>query len=244
MASDAPTHLADGPSTWQQALATPEGKILLAGAVVACLYLAGAMLARIWSAGLSNGLLSMTIANAVGGRAAGITVGYKQGLTSWLVMTANFVIEAILVLLFYPLFVLSYHKLLIIGPLRGAMARARRTAEAHQAQIMKYGIPGLFLFVWFPFWMTGPMVGCVIGFLIGLRPWVNIPVVLTGTALATVCWSLVLEKVTVRLIKLGPYVPFLFVALILFFAISVHIRHAISKHPDNSDPPDTDASDD
>lgn len=53
---------------------------------------------------------------------------------------------------------------------------------------------GLFAFVWFPFWMTGPVVGCVIGFLLGLRAWVNIAVVLSGTYLAILAWGLFLSR--------------------------------------------------
>ena len=82
----------------------------------------------------------------------------------------------------------------------------------------------LLLFVWFPFWMTGPVVGSIIGFLIGLGPWTTMAVVLTGTGLAIVCWVFVLNQVFVQLRALGPYVPFVFVALILLIAISIHIR--------------------
>jgi uncharacterized membrane protein len=220
------------------AFATPEGRILRAGIVLGVVYLAAIGVTRIWSAHLSNTLLSMTASNAIGGRAAGISLGFARHLPTWLVIAVNVLIEAILVLLFYPLFVLSYQKLIVIGPLRSAIARAQRTAEAHQTQIMKYGIPGLFLFVWLPFWMTGPMVGCVIGFLIGLRPRVNLIVVLAGTALATFCWGMLLQQVTEGLRDLGPYVPFLFVALIIFIAISVHIRHAFSRSNGNTDASD------
>jgi hypothetical protein len=92
---------------------------------------------------------------------------------------------------------------------------------------VKWGIPGLLIFVWFPFWMTGPVVGCIIGFLIGMRPWVNLTVVLLGTYLAIVSWGLVLNQIYEELAKIGPYVPFVFVGIILLLAIAVHVRHAL-----------------
>ena len=44
----------------------------------------------------------------------------------------------------------------------------------------KYGKYGLFLFVWFPFWMTGPVVGSIIGFLIGITHLHTMLIVITG----------------------------------------------------------------
>jgi len=139
-------------------------------------------------------------------------------------------IESYLVLLFFPLFVFSYRRLIVIKPLEDALERARRAARAHERTVMKFGVPGLLLFVWFPFWMTGPLVGSVIGFLIGLRPLVNLAVVLSGTYLAIFCWGLILQRVHERLEALGPYVPFAFVGFIVLVAVSIHIRYAFSKH--------------
>ena len=135
-------------------------------------------------------------------------------------------------------YVFSYRSLIVIEPLKETIARARRAAETHQRTIMKYGVPGLLLFVWFPFWMTGPLVGSIIGFLIGLRPWVNMCVVLAGTYVAIVCWGLVLQRVHRLLASVGPYVPVVFVAAILLAAVSIHIRYAFwrdARRRDESD---------
>jgi len=172
----------------------------------------------------------MTVTHVIGGRAAGISWGYAHELPRALVMLANFLVEVFLVMLFYPLFVLSYRKLIIIEPLKDALERAQEAARAHERQVLRWGVPGLLLFVLFPFWMTGPVVGCIIGFLIGLRPWVNLTVVLSGTGLAIVCWGVLLETLQRKLEALGPLVPFLFVGLILFLAVAVRVRLAF-RHP-------------
>ncbi len=216
--------------SWQKIVSVREGKVFIGGLVLVCLYLAAIALTSVWSADLSQSLLIMTGTHVLGGRAAGMSWGYLHELRPAVVIGVCMTIETFSVLLFYPLFVFSYHKLIIVQPLKETMARAQRAAEAYQPKIMKYGIPGLLLFVWFPFWMTGPLVGSIIGFLIGLRPWVNLSVVLSGTYVAIVCWSFVLQKIHERLRPLGPYVPFMFVGLILLLAISIHVRYAFSKH--------------
>lgn len=210
--------------------ATTEGKVLILGIVVTAWY--GTMVGLAWlqSHELGHSLLTMTTAHIFGGRAAGMSAGYASDLARGVVIVANMAIETFLVLIFYPLFVFSYHRLIVIKPLEDTIARARRAAEARQRTLVKFGVPGLILFVWFPFWMTGPLVGCIIGFLIGLRTWVNLTVVLFGTYLAIFCWGLVLEKVHSKLEVLGPYVPFVFVGLIILVAISIHIRHAVGRH--------------
>lgn len=219
-------------SVWKRALTVPEGKILIGGVVVLLLYATCIALMRLKSPALFHDLLAMTSAHILMGRAAGMTVGYASGsqFGPWVVILSNMAIETFLVLLFYPLFVFSYNRLIVIKPLEDAMARARRAAMARQGTIMKYGIPGLLLFVWFPFWMTGPLVGCVIGFLIGLRPWANVAVVLAGTYLAILCWGFALHHLHESLARLGYYVPLIFVGFILLLAVSIHIRYAFWKH--------------
>lgn len=60
--------------------------------------------------------------------------------------------------------------------------------------MVRFGIVGVFIFVFVPFWMTGPVVGAIIGFLIGLKPRVNLPLVLSATYVATVVWALLLDE--------------------------------------------------
>jgi uncharacterized membrane protein len=189
-------------------------------------------LAYLRSAAFGRNLLSMTFHHILGGRAAGMSAGYAFGFGAPLVIGANMAIETFMVLLFYPLFVLSYHHLIVIPPLEDTMRRARRAAQAHERTVVKFGVPGLLLFVWFPFWMTGPLVGSVIGFLIGLRTWVNLAVVLAGTYLAIFCWGVVFRHLHERLEALGPYVPFAFVALILLLAVAIHIRYYVVSRQD------------
>jgi hypothetical protein len=85
--------------------------------------------------------------------------------------------------------------------------------------VRKFGIAGLFVFVFAPFWMTGPVVGAIIGFLIGLRPWVNLAVVLVSTYIAIGVWALLLNELNDWASTVNEFAPYaLFVAIVLIAA--------------------------
>ena len=50
------------------------------------------------------------------------------------------------------------------------------------------------LFVVFPFWSTGPLVGAVVGFLIGMRTWVALTSVMVGNVLAVALWVFLFKR--------------------------------------------------
>lgn len=204
-----------------------EARILLVGCGLALAYAGCIALTYTQSVDVGHNLLSMTGAHLISGRFGGIQWGYTSDLHTPLVICANFLIEIILVMIFYPLFVLSYRKLIVIGPLQERLDRIGYVAEAQRGRLARWGILGLLLFVWFPFWMTGPLVGCVIGFLIGLRPWVNLATVIAGTGLAVLCWGVLLRGLHDQLERIGPFVPFLVVAVVMLVAVSVHVRLAL-----------------
>jgi uncharacterized membrane protein len=232
------TASARGRSRWGEALASAEGKILLAGLLLAVTYVAGLVLTLNWSAGLFHKLLGITSTHLIGGRAAGLTIGYSYGLPRWVVIGVNMAIETIVVLIIYPVFVLSYRKLIAIGPLKDLLDQAQHAAESQQRRIARYGVPMLFLFVWFPMYFTGPVVGAIIGYLIGLRPLVNLGVVLTGTYAAVLCWGMALHRLNAALASLGPYPPLIFVELVLLVVVALLVRRVLGEHERHGRPPE------
>jgi uncharacterized membrane protein len=182
-----------------------EGYILLAGIVLALIYLAALSLYVLFSPRLAQILIGITASNILFGRAAGMSVAYAFGFGHTVVIPLNMLIESILVLLFYPLFVFSLKQMLVMEWLRGFVDGVVTAAGRHRHKVERYGIPGLILFVWFPFSMTGPMVGCVIGYFLGLKPQVNIAVVLGSTYLAILCWGVLLRGLLERAAATGTY---------------------------------------
>ena len=131
-------------------------------------------------------LLSSTESHMLIGRAGGMSYGFASGLGHLDVVLCNLVVETAQVLVVYPLFVLAWRQLIDVRRMAPMLEQLRAATESGQTRVRRYGIAGLFVFVFMPFWMTGPVVGAIIGFLIGLRPAVNLAVVLSATALAIV----------------------------------------------------------
>ena len=192
--------------------------MLLTGIGLSIAALTSLAVIAVWSPAYSQLLAAVTATNLVFGRAAAISLGYAMGLDDATVVLVNLLIEALLVLVFYPLFVFSWRQLFELKRLRRYMSAVRDAAERHREKIRRYGIIGLFLFVWSPLWMTGPVVGCAIGFLLGLHIRVMLPVVLGGTFVAMIGWAVVMRELNeqaARLSAVGPLVLFAVVALIV-----------------------------
>jgi uncharacterized membrane protein len=175
-------------------LTSQEGRVLLLGVALAFAYILWLGVKLLVSPDEFQDFIGMTAVDIMFGRAAAMAFGYSLSLDHATVIPICMIVETILVLIVYPLFVLSWRHLLVLKGLKRIFDRINKSAEAHKDKVQKYGIIGLFAFVWFPFWMTGPVVGCVIGFLLGLRVWINIPVVLCGTYLAILAWGLFLKR--------------------------------------------------
>jgi len=151
--------------------------------------------------------------------------GYTLGMGHSTVILICIIIETILVLIFYPLFVFSWRHLLVIKGLKKIFERTQRAAETHKEKVRRYGVIGLFLFVWFPFWMTGPVVGSVIGFLLGLKVWLNITVVLAGTCAAIVGWAFFLRQLHDQVASHSSYAAMVLMILLIIVVIIGHLLH-------------------
>ena len=165
----------------------------------------------------------MTGLNLIIGREAGMSFGYASGFGHAQVVPLNILIETIQVLVIYPLFVQSTRHLIKLRILESFITRIHHAAESGGGVVRKFGIAGLFVFVFAPFWMTGPVVGAIIGFLIGLRAWVNLAVVLASTYLAIGVWGLLLNELNAwaaTVNRFAPYALFLAIALI---AAAMHL---------------------
>ena len=205
---------------WRQLFKTTEGHILLLGVVIALLGLIVMGLFAFWSPQTSRMIGAMSFTNIVFGRAVSISIGYAGGYGHALVVLVNIWIETVLVLLFYPVFVFSMQKLVVLPRLKRFLERTRAAAERHRVRVRRYGIIGLFIFVWFPFWMTGPVVGSAIGYLIGFPAWLTVSVVLAGTYLAIGGWAYVLFGLHSRAIALGLWAPVLIIGLLILFVLA------------------------
>jgi uncharacterized membrane protein len=172
---------------------------------------------------------AMTGLNLVIGRAAGMSFGYASDLGHAQVIPLNMLVETIQVLVVYPLFALSWRQMIKLRTLQPFITRMHRAAEFRGGAVRKFGIAGLFVFVFVPFWMTGPVVGAIIGFLIGLRPWVNLAVVLISTYIAIGVWGLLLNELNAWAAAVNLFAPYALFAAIVLIAAAMHL---LSGHRD------------
>ena len=205
---------------WHQLFKTTEGRILLLGIAIAFVGLVVMGLIAFWSPQSSRMIGAMTFSNIVLGRAVSMSIGYAGGYGHAMVISVNIWVETVLVLLFYPVFVFSMRKLVEFPSLKRFLEHTQEAATYHRDKVRRYGIIGLFIFVWFPFWMTGPVVGSAIGYLLGFPAWLTVSVVLTGTYIAMVGWAYLLFGLYTRAAVFGPWAPALIVALIILMIVA------------------------
>ena len=176
-------------------------------------------------------LIGMTAMDIMFGRATAMLFGYSQELGHATIIPVFIIIETILVLLFYPLFVFSWRHLLVIKWLKNTFERIHKAAETHKVKVQRYGIIGLFVFVWLPFWMTGPVVGCVIGFLLGLKARLNIPVVLAGTSVAIFGWAFFMRRLNDRVASYSSYAAIIIlILLIVIIVVGKFLHRALQEN--------------
>ena len=206
-------------------LKSSEGSVFLVGVTIALIYSFWLSVKFIFSAQEAQDLIGLTAVEVMFGRAAGMAFGYSIGLGNKTVIPICIILETILVFIFYPLFVFSWRHLLVLKSLKKVFDRIHQIAETHKDKVRKYGIIGLFAFVWFPFWMTGPIVGCVIGFLLAFPVWLNIIVVLSGTYIAIIGWAIFLHTFHQQVASYSPYAAMILMAVIVVIIIIGHLMH-------------------
>ena len=208
---------------------TTEWHVLLISISLFLLYLTVLTIGFAISPPTANKIVAITVTNMLFGRAAGMSLGYAMGYGHLLVIPLNIYIESVMVLLFYPLFVFSCQHVIHFRRFNRFVERIRTTAEKNQGLVNSYGLFGLFIFVWFPFSMTGPMVGCVIGYLMGLDTKRNLTIVLLSTTIAIISWELLLRGLLERLAVYGTYAPITIVTTVIALIFIIYVYRAVSR---------------
>jgi uncharacterized membrane protein len=204
----------------RELLRSIEVRILAVGLVLTLLLVVSLSIGWFVNPDLAARFAAMTGLNLTVGRAAGMSFGYASGLHHPAVITSSVVVETVQVLVIYPLFVLGWKSLVDVHRMRRLLVGVRRSAEANQSRVARFGMIGLFAFVFLPFWMTGPVVGSVIGFLIGLKARHNLPIVLSATYAAVTIWAVFFERMNEWLAAYGRYAAFFLVLIVAVAALA------------------------
>ena len=168
-----------------------EVKILSTGLILALL--AGLYLSFLLftNPSLYRTLSSTAVIHIMGGRALGVATCLSANISFFYTILYNFFLEVVIVLITYGIVVLIMRNVIQPRLFRGTVRQAELTAQEQKTRIKKYGAIGLFFFVMFPFFMTGPVIGAIIGYLLNYRAINNFLIVFSGTLSSIVLYALV-----------------------------------------------------
>jgi uncharacterized membrane protein len=225
-----------GHRSWLRAIfRTQEGMIFLVGVSCLIAILLWALECTEFSPRKAGTMLGIVPAHVTGGRASGIAIALASKQFSPLeVIVLATLIESMVVCLFFSAFCLTMKKMVHAPWLHNAMRDVHESAKNQRHLVARWGILALILFVWFPFMMTGPVVGTVIGHLMGLRYWVTLGTVMAGTLAAIICWTYLMDQMTNLMHKAGSVAPILGVAVIVATIIVIRLRSyrkAVTRPP-------------
>ncbi len=136
----------------------------------------------------------LVLTHMVAGRAGNVGYGLELGFSPLFLLFQCAIQDFIILLLCYPLIVAGYRKAVEWPYIGSTLEGIRQSADKHKTRIEPYGVVGLMVFVIFPFWSTGPLVGAVVGFLIGMRTWVAFTSVMLGNVVAVALWVFLFKR--------------------------------------------------
>jgi uncharacterized membrane protein len=143
---------------------------------------------------LYRALSSAAFVNVMGGRGLGVAACLSAGISVFYTIVFNFYIEVASVLITYGVVVLVMRNVIQPKLLHSTVRQAELAAQGHKSKIKRYGAIGLFLFVIFPFFMTGPVIGAIIGYLLNYRAINTFLIVFSATLTSIIIYSLAGNK--------------------------------------------------
>ena len=225
-----------GPEQGAGFFSSPVGHVFILGNILLVIALVVAAVTRLRWPDYGGAVLSHAASHVLTGRAGGMLAGRSLGISLPVAIVISSVMDMLVVFNLFPLIVYSYRRIVEFRLFGGAMRSAMEVAERQRVRLGKFGLVGVMLFVWFPFHMTGPLIGSLIGFLIGLPVWVNMAVVMVGTILAAISWAFAYEYMARLLQGLHDLSPFALVAVLLALLLFLRVR-ALTQHSGKQNDP-------
>lgn len=201
-------------------LYSEEGTLFASGCTMLIIWIAA--VAFLWQDGsvFWSRLLTMGFTHSLMGRAASIAHGTSAGFPPVFTAALAVYFDVMLLFIIYPLLVFSYKHFLEERFFKKHMQHVFDSAKKSLTNFRKSKIVGIFLFVWFPLWMTGIIVGAILGFLLGLRTWVTMLTVIMGSASAVICWVFLTHTLFSGLGAINKGIP-VTITLVLIFVLTV-----------------------
>lgn len=159
------------------------------------------------------------IGHIIGGGMGNAIAGVQAGMSPWFIFFQSMLADMVIVLYSYTLFVSSFRhaaKWRFIGP---KLVEAHDFALQYKDRIKPYGVVGLVAFVIFPLGGTGPLVGSIIGYMIGLGTFTTFVSVLLATIATTATYILAYDWIQQKNSAIALAILILGVVVVAFAAI-------------------------
>jgi uncharacterized membrane protein len=139
---------------------------------------------------------ALVVAHFTGGRMANALLGAKLGFSNAFILYQSCMVDLIVMLFAYPLFLMGYERFARIPVLGTAIASAHEMAMRHHERVRPLGTAGVLLFVITPIWGTGPLVGVIVGYILDLGTLRTFGTVVTGNTIAAIVWILFFDRIS------------------------------------------------
>ena len=178
----------------RDSLSAGENRIFVVGCCMLIVWVVA--VAGLWRLGqpLWPDILTMGFTELFLGRAASIAQATQAEVHPALIVFLATYVEILTTFILYPVLILSYRSLFERRFFQRHMKPVFVAATKGVDRFSQFKVVGVFLFVWFPFWGTGVVVGAVLGYLLGLKLWANMTTVTLGTMTAIICWVFAYDK--------------------------------------------------
>jgi uncharacterized membrane protein len=213
----------NGSSYQLEFLRSEEGRIFVTGCCMLIGWVVASILLWRMQSPLWDNILTLGFSHMVAGKGVSIAHGMQAGMPHWLIAILATYVDVMAMLLLYPLLVFSYRNFFERRFFQKHMKKVFDSAQRNIGRMRRFKIAGIFVFVWFPFWMTGVVVGAVLGYLLGLRTWVTLTTAGVGTATSVLCWVYAYDRLFAWLGWVKEGIP----SSVIIVALAALIAHRI-----------------
>ncbi len=198
----------------QQIMLSEESSVFVVGSLMLIAWLLA--IAVLWYLGQAwEQWVIMGFTELFLGRGVAIAKAVEMGMPPGLIIGLASYVDAVTVYLCYPALVLAYRNLVGGRPVDKRMKGILESAEKNVNRFAKFKILGIVVFVWLPFFMTGVVVGAVLGYLLGLKTWPNMLAVTLGTLSAAICWLYTYDFLYGWLEQIHSEIPVVFTSVLI-----------------------------
>ena len=178
-----------------------------------------------------EGFLKMIVAGIAGGKGVSIPVGlaFKPEWPEWLIVFVSAMQDVIAVFWFFPLIVL-FKNGVIKGKFMGEIVKsAEDTVHQHKKWAKPLGVIGIGFFVWVPLTMTGPIIGSVLGLILGMDTLAIMITVTIAGVLSAICWTYLFGVMFTWASNLNKYFPLIAIFIILVLILVIRLQVIFKK---------------